>query len=326
VVEGKLQTKLSLGNTKINHWNIALTKTKNNEYYNSLAIDHNQNGIYEDSEHILCTPSESRGKIWSSFNAILDIKAKDPWTKKETSIPYALSFWFVEDPQVENPEPVIRFSRKGWFEGEFVLDSVKTSIMLTEGLMDGIIDSNDYWALAPKGDRKLLFESNNCYSISHHAWINDKAYKILEVDASGLKVILEAYDPGMTLQEERIMEDPYYEDKIAKRSGLKVDFLHDYELALQKAIKENKNLFIDFETTWCGPCKQMDNLVYNTDAIVQATQDYIAVKVDGDKNPQLVDKYKVDSYPSLIIVDTEGNIVKRASGYHSVKMLKELLR
>jgi thiol-disulfide isomerase/thioredoxin len=317
---------INLGNEDKNGWNIALTKSQDSEYYNILSIDHNKNGEFERPEQIHTTPSESRGKIWSSFNAIINIQTTDPWNNTETEIPYALSFWYVFDPSGQANEEVIRFSRKGWYEVNFKLDSIDATIMITEGLMDGKIDTNDYWALAPVNDRKLLFESNNCYAISHHAWINEKAYKIVNVDESGLMVELEAYDPGMSLKEEKIMEDPYYEDKIAKRSGNQVVFMHDYEQALQKAKEENKMLLIDFETSWCGPCKQMDRLVYNADLVVEASQGIVAVKIDGDKNPELVKKYEVDSYPTLIMTNFEEKALKRVSGYQSVKMLVDFLK
>lgn len=37
--------------------------------------------------------------------------------------------------------------------------------------------------------------------------------------------------------------------------------LGTFEEALAKANKENKLLFVDCYTTWCGPCKQMDKYV-----------------------------------------------------------------
>ena len=39
-----------------------------------------------------------------------------------------------------------------------------------------------------------------------------------------------------------------------------------WEQIKQKAKQENKYIFIDAYTTWCGPCKMMDEYVYANDS------------------------------------------------------------
>jgi len=314
-----LETQLKLGDNPVNTWAICMTKTDRSEYYNTLFVDINQDQKFEDSEMITTQPSESRNKIWSSFNAVVDVAATDPWTGKAVKNIYPLSFWFVFDPREENPENIMRFSRRGWFEGSATIDGIETNILLTEGLMDGKIDTNDYWAISPKADLRGLYDYRNSRQITKHSWLNEKAYKIVEVHPSGRKLVIEPFDPGMTRMEESEKMDIYSADKNASHSGGIVKFEHDFAGAEQKAKTENKNLFVDFEATWCGPCKLMDKMVYNADDVVKAAANVVAVKVDCDEHPELVKRFGVKGYPTLILVSPEGNILKTKSGYQSVK-------
>lgn len=48
---------------------------------------------------------------------------------------------------------------------------------------------------------------------------------------------------------------------IASAQG--IDFFHgSYEEALKKARSENKGIFVDVYTSWCGPCKKMAREVF----------------------------------------------------------------
>jgi thiol-disulfide isomerase/thioredoxin len=314
-----LETQLNLGNNPVNNWAIRMTRTGGSEYYNTLFVDYNQNEKFEDSEMITTQPSESRNKIWSSFSAEVDVAATDPWTGEAVKNTYPLSFWYVFDPREDTEEEVIRFSRKSWFEGSVTIDGIETNILLTEGLMDGKIDTSDYWAISPKADLRGLYDYRNSRQITKHSWLNEKAYRIVEVHPSGRRVIIEAFDPGMTRLEEAEKMDIYAADKKAAHSGGAVIFEHDFAIAEQKAKTENKNLFIDFEATWCGPCKLMDKIVYNADAVVKASANIIAVKVDCDEHPELVKRFGIKGYPTLILISPKGEILKTKSGYQSVK-------
>jgi thiol-disulfide isomerase/thioredoxin len=87
-------------------------------------------------------------------------------------------------------------------------------------------------------------------------------------------------------------------------------------------------VFVDFETTWCGPCKQMDQWVYTAHDVVAAATDtgVRAVKLDGDVERDLVKKYEVKGYPTLLLLDGTGAVVRRATGYQSVAAMARFLR
>jgi thioredoxin 1 len=86
---------------------------------------------------------------------------------------------------------------------------------------------------------------------------------------------------------------------------------------LAQAKSENKHIFIDFYTTWCGPCKQLDKITYVDDATVEYLNSIIAVKYDAEKGfgETLADDFKIVAYPSMVLIDPDGNEVDRHIGY-----------
>lgn len=237
---GSLETELNLGGEDVLPILLRLEKGEDQKYFNRLAGDWNRNGSLDDDAVLTTTPSETRGKFWSSFATVIDIPVIDPLSGENSLNSYALSFWYVEDPLEPDQEKVIRFSRRGWMLGSLELEGVPAVIMLTEMEMDGIYDTQDSCALTESENPKDLYESANSRSVLNHAWLGEKAYKIKSIHPSGREVELESYDPGISrLDEERAM-DTLAVDREAARSGKKVNFSHDYEDILKQAQEQEK--------------------------------------------------------------------------------------
>ncbi len=87
---------------------------------------------------------------------------------------------------------------------------------------------------------------------------------------------------------------------------------------LSKAKSENKLIFVDAYTTWCGPCKAMAKNVF-TDEKVAAfyNANFVNAKIDMEKGEgiTIAKKYAVEAYPTYLFVDGNGDIVHRAIGY-----------
>lgn len=97
--------------------------------------------------------------------------------------------------------------------------------------------------------------------------------------------------------------------------------------ALVEAQKENKLIFIDAYTTWCGPCKLMSKKVFTEGAVGELYNDaFINLKIDMEKGegPNLAREYEVRAYPTLLFVDGSGTLVHRSAGYHDKEKFIEL--
>lgn len=101
----------------------------------------------------------------------------------------------------------------------------------------------------------------------------------------------------------------------------------NWEEALQTARAEDKLIFVDAYTTWCGPCKMMTRDVFPEKAVGDFYNDnFVNVKMDMEAGEgiALARKYRVKAYPSLLFIDGEGQLVHRAVGYHNAPKFLEL--
>lgn len=83
------------------------------------------------------------------------------------------------------------------------------------------------------------------------------------------------------------------------------------------AKKENKPIFVDAYTTWCGPCKQMSKYVFTDSAVgIYYNQTFVCAKFDMEKGEgkDIAKKYGVRAYPTLLYIDNEGVIMHKVAG------------
>jgi len=106
------------------------------------------------------------------------------------------------------------------------------------------------------------------------------------------------------------------ETQQSQNQSIKLQWNIDLNSGFLLAQKSNKLVFVDFYADWCGYCKELDENTY-TDTYVQQrlAQKYVLVKINVDQNPDLASKYKVYGLPTLVILDANGNEIKRQEGY-----------
>jgi thiol-disulfide isomerase/thioredoxin len=323
---------------------VLLSKSKEDALsFDTLSIDADRDGRFGEAERLGCEPRERRKKLWSSWSAELQVLVLPPSKGGEPSVsaapgasvqPYPINLWYVFDPAEADAEPALRWSRRGWMQGQAELASKGAAqgeapkrtlhVAISELAMDGVYDRKDRWLIA--SDPKEL-QSTGYRGVSDHAWVGDEAWRIVSLHPSGLRVTLRRFDPGISRAEEERARDRFFADRRAARAKTPLAFGHDFAAAEALAKREGRPLFVDFETTWCGPCKQMDAMVYTAQAVVDAAKAaaVVAVKVDGDEHRELVKRFKVAGYPTMILLDAAGKELRRASGYQSVEAMRRFL-
>ncbi|MFM9944264.1 MAG: thioredoxin family protein [Bacteroidia bacterium] len=107
------------------------------------------------------------------------------------------------------------------------------------------------------------------------------------------------------------------EKKAPEIPGIK--FFHgSLKEAKAKAKKENKLIFIDCYTTWCGPCKSMAKKTFvNKEVGEYFNKNFICLKIDMEQGegPALAGSYSVEAYPTYLFIDSKGTLKHRDLGF-----------
>lgn len=92
----------------------------------------------------------------------------------------------------------------------------------------------------------------------------------------------------------------------------------NFTAVLAKAKKENRLVFIDAYTTWCGPCKLMAKNIFPQKTVGDYyNSHFINAKIDMEKGEgiEIAKKYNVKAFPTYLFVDGNGELVHRTLGY-----------
>lgn len=95
----------------------------------------------------------------------------------------------------------------------------------------------------------------------------------------------------------------------------------DVEAAVAQAKKEKKAVLVEFTgSDWCPPCIIMNKNVFSKKEFIDvASKDFVLVEVDlpnGDKelaakNQIVAEKYKIEGFPTVILLNGEGKEFSR---------------
>lgn len=91
----------------------------------------------------------------------------------------------------------------------------------------------------------------------------------------------------------------------------------NFASVIEKAGKENKLIFIDCYTSWCGPCKKMAAVIFpSKEAGDFMNSRFINFKADMEKGEgiRIREKYGVNAFPTLLILKSNGEELNRIAG------------
>ena len=100
-------------------------------------------------------------------------------------------------------------------------------------------------------------------------------------------------------------------------------------IAKAKALSKEsgKLIFIDACTSWCGPCKKMAATSFKDPAVAELyNEKFINLKIDCERDadgPAMARLYEIKAYPTLLLIDSEGTLIKKVMGLQSAEQLIE---
>ena len=74
---------------------------------------------------------------------------------------------------------------------------------------------------------------------------------------------------------------------------------------------------LKFEASWCGPCKQLSEVMKGIDMPWPVA----VIDIDKDRDTNII--YGVRGVPTLILMDENDNIVTRTTGAMTAETFKE---
>ena len=107
------------------------------------------------------------------------------------------------------------------------------------------------------------------------------------------------------------------EDYTTKRNGIVFEKI-TFDEAIKKAKTEKKYIFIDVYAKSCGTCKTLKKKTFKDKEVGNYfNKNFINIAIDGetDEGLFLIKKYGIQSYPTLLIVDANGNLKTKQVGF-----------
>ena len=102
-----------------------------------------------------------------------------------------------------------------------------------------------------------------------------------------------------------------------------------FEASVEAAKEENKLVFIDFYTDWCGPCRMMARDVFPQKELGEyMNKKFVSIKLNAEKEGKdLAIFFEVNAYPTFIVVDTNKKVLfKKVGGAEANAFMAELER
>ena len=99
-----------------------------------------------------------------------------------------------------------------------------------------------------------------------------------------------------------------------------------YEEGKVLAKIEKKKVFLHFYADWCGFCLKMAKEAFQDTAVVSdLNNNFIAIRVDFDKEPDTAQKYGVMGLPSSWFLTAMGQPLLSIPGYISTEALLKMI-
>lgn len=99
-----------------------------------------------------------------------------------------------------------------------------------------------------------------------------------------------------------------------------------WEKVLQMAQKQDKYIFMDCYTVWCGPCKALSKDIFTRKDVGDFfNKHFINVKYDMEKGEgkMLNKRYKenIIGFPTLLLINKDGRVVHQMAGFQEAEVL-----
>ncbi len=105
---------------------------------------------------------------------------------------------------------------------------------------------------------------------------------------------------------------------------------HTPESAFDAARSSGLNVLAFLYTDWCGYCRRMDRSTFvDPDVIRELGEAYVWLRLNAEKDPagvRMQEDFGVGGYPTILILDPEGQEIDRVAGFVPPERFPEAVR
>lgn len=116
----------------------------------------------------------------------------------------------------------------------------------------------------------------------------------------------------------------YYRTADASPRASSIAWQTDLDAALEESRRSGRLVFVDFSADWCPPCIVMKHDVWPDPAVERAMLSFVPVLVDVDSNQAVAERYGVQGIPTILVLDSTGRVVRRASYLSAAALVRFL--
>ena len=100
-----------------------------------------------------------------------------------------------------------------------------------------------------------------------------------------------------------------------------------FDSGMAMAKEQNKNVFLYFHAEWCSYCKKMERTTFKKPKVIDyINQNFIAIKVDSDREQKVSNNYNVRGLPTLWFLKSDHTRISNLPGYVDAKTFGTILR
>ncbi|MDY6950704.1 MAG: thioredoxin family protein, partial [Thermodesulfobacteriota bacterium] len=100
-------------------------------------------------------------------------------------------------------------------------------------------------------------------------------------------------------------------------------WIEDYDEAIAAAKPTGKPILLVLYADWCGYSTKLFDRTMEDPRIKVLKDRFVWLKIDSDKDPSYKESFAQEGFPMIVVMDSEGLVLAKMSGYRDAKTLRE---